>query len=172
MGRRRTVQLERGQYRAGGVQSSQQQVAAHGDQACLRGVDAITARRQRACRFVERAWRGAEFAHGQRHFRLGHHAACARHGFTRTEAAAGAAQQVARAGIIAELRHGDAAQRQGGGIVAPAHVLECAEYVAGDQCPSGGGDQGVHARRLPRTRDGVACRGHDYFASSSLRMRA
>ena len=65
------------------------------------------------------------------------------------EAAGGAPQQLAGARVLAELRHGDAAQGQRRRVVAQGNALEGAERVAGGEGARGGGDQGVHDERLP-----------------------
>ena len=66
------------------------------------------------------------------------------------EAAGGAPEELAGARVLAELRHGDAAQRERRRVVAQADALEGAERVADDEGTTGGGDQGVHRDRLPR----------------------
>ena len=65
----------------------------------------------------QRARRAAEVAHGERHFGFCNDAAGARELLARTEAASGAPQQIARNRVIAELRHGDAAQCERRGVV-------------------------------------------------------
>lgn len=62
----------------------------------------------------------------------------------------GAAQQLARAWIVAELGHRDATQRERRRIVAQRNPFESAERIAGGERASGGGDQGVHRDRLLR----------------------
>ena len=64
--------------------------------------------------------RPAQLARDQRDLGLGHHAAGAGDGFLRAEGARRPAQQGLGADEIAELRHGDAAQRQRRRIVAQA----------------------------------------------------
>ena len=85
----------------------------------------------------------------QRHLGLGDDAARARQLLVGAEAARRAAQQLARARVLAELGHGDAAQRQRRRVVAQRDALERAERVAGGEGARGGGDQGVHDDRLP-----------------------
>ena len=62
----------------------------------------------------------------------------------RAEGTGRATQQLARACMLAELRHRDAAQRERRRVVAQRDVLERAERVAGAQRARGRGDQGVH----------------------------
>jgi len=57
------------------------------------------------------------------------------------EAARGAPQQFTGARVLAELGHGDAAQRQRRRVVAQGDALEGAERIAGSEGPRGGGDQ-------------------------------
>ena len=61
---------------------------------------------------------------------------------------------------LAELRHGDPAQRQGRWIVAQRDSVQGAEPVAGDKRARRGGKQGIHEGRLlddDEGVDGVAC---------------
>ena len=134
--------------RGGLVEAAEQQQPARRDQPRLQRVGAVGARLERGRRRRQRARRAAEVAHGQRHLGLGHDAAGARHLLVRAEPARGASQQLARARVLAELRHGDAAQRQRRWVVAQRDALERAERVAGGERARGGGDQGVHAARL------------------------
>jgi hypothetical protein len=64
---------------------------------------------------------------------------------------AGAPQQLARAQVLAQLRHRDAAQRQRRRVVAQRHPLERAERVAGAQRAGGRGDQGIHGPAMAPT---------------------
>jgi hypothetical protein len=51
--------------------------------------------------------------------------------------------------MLAELRHGNAAQRKRRRILAQRDALERAERVARDEGTPGGGDRRVHGDRLP-----------------------
>jgi len=66
------------------------------------------------------------------------------------EAAGGQPEELASARVLAELSHGDAAQRERRRVVAKADALEGAERIADDKGARGGGDQGVHRDRLLR----------------------
>ena len=114
----------------------------------MQRVGAVGMRIQRGRSGRQRARRAAEVAHGQRHLRLGDDTAGARQLFVRTEAARGAPQQLARARMLAELRHRDAAQGQRRRVVAQRDALERAERVAGSEGARGSGDQGVHCKSL------------------------
>ena len=69
------------------------------------------------------------------------------------EAAGGAPQQLAGAGVLAELGHGDAAQGQRRRVVAQRHTLEGAERIACGKGARGGSNQGIHGDRLHRRAD-------------------
>jgi hypothetical protein len=62
--------------------------------------------------------RAAEVAHGQRNFGLGHHAACTGELLVGAECPGRTPQEIARQRKLAQLRHGDAAQRERRRIVA------------------------------------------------------
>ncbi|MNL71081.1 hypothetical protein D3C87_1961780 [compost metagenome] len=55
-----------------------------------------------------------------------------------------AAQQLTRPGVLAQLRHGDAAQRQRRRVIAQGHPLQRAQRIAGGKRTGGGGDQRIH----------------------------
>jgi hypothetical protein len=133
--------------RAGLVDAAEQQQAAHGDQLRVQRIGAIVPRRERRRRRRQRARRSAQVAHRQRHLGLGDDAARARELLVRAESARRPLDQLARAAMLAELRHRDAAQRQRRRVLAQADALERAQRVAGRQGARGGGDEGIHRRR-------------------------
>ena len=151
--RRQAARIEACQRGRGLVEAAEQQEPARRDQPRLQRVGAIGARLERGRRRRQRARRAAEVAHGQRHLGLGDDAARARQLLVRAEAARGAPQKLARARVLAELGHGDAAQGQRRRVVAQRDPLEGAERVAGGEGARGGGDQGVHDDRLLRRAD-------------------
>ena len=106
--RRRLLAVRHGRTR--GIETTEQQVPAQGDQLRVPGVGAVATCGQRLRGVFQPLWRGGEIAQGQRHLRFGHQAAGAGQRLARTEAARGPAQQLACARIVAELGHGDAAQ--------------------------------------------------------------
>ena len=124
----------------------------------MQRVGAVGARIQRGRSGRQRARRAAEVAHGQRHLRLCDDTAGACQIFVGTEAAGGASEELARARILAQLRHRDAAQRKRRRVVAQRDALECAERVAGAEGARGSGDQRVHCKRLVRVA-GPSCHG-------------
>ncbi len=71
------------------------------------------------------------------------------------EGARGAPEELARARMLAELRHRDATQRKRGRVLAQADALQRAERVAGREGARGGRDQGVHRGRLTRAGPGA-----------------
>jgi hypothetical protein len=149
-GRRQRAAVQPGQLRLRLVEPAQQQQLAHGDEPRLQGVGVVGVGFERGQRGGQRARRGAEVAHGQRHFRLGHDAAGPRQFLVRAEAPGGALEQFARARVLAEPGHGNAAQRQRRRVVAQGDMLEGAERVAGGKGARGGGDQGVHGESIHR----------------------
>ena|GEM_PF-137856 len=74
------------------------------------------------------------------------------------ETARSPTEELTGARVLAELSHGDAAQRECWRIVAQADVLERAEHVTDDERARGGGNQGVHGDRVLPTfmRDNIS----------------
>ena len=66
------------------------------------------------------------------------------------EAAGGAPQELAGARVLAELRHGNAAQGQRRRVIAQGNSLQSTDRVARSKSARGGGDQGVHDEKLCR----------------------
>src|SRR5439155_1439277 len=91
------------------------------------------------------ALRRAEVAPGQHHLRLGGLTARALERLARAKPPRCAAEQLARPFVLAELGHGDAAQRERRRIVAQRDALQRSERITGRQRTGGGGDEGVHA---------------------------
>ena len=89
----------------------------------------------------------AELARHERDLGLGHDAARARHRLPRAEGARRALDQAFCTREIAELRHGDAAQRQGRRVVAESDPVQRAERITRRQRARRGRDQRVH--RIP-----------------------
>ncbi|ODN69710.1 hypothetical protein A6302_03005 [Methylobrevis pamukkalensis] len=108
------------------------------------GIAKVAAGLQRVPRRAERRHRPAEIALDESDLGLGNDAAGAGGGLALAEGFCGGAQQVAGAGKIAELRHGDAAQRQRRRIVAQRHMLQGHQRVPRRQRPCGSRDQRVH----------------------------
>ena len=147
--RGKAVHVDASERGFGVVETPEQEQPAHGDQARLERVRAIGARFECGRGLGQRSRRAAEIAHGQCHLGFRNDAAGARELLARAEAASGAPQQIARERVIAELRHGDAAQRERRSVVAQRDELERTERVAAGQGARGRGDDGIHAARLP-----------------------
>ena len=144
-GRRQAGRVHGGEQDLRLRQAPHQQRTACREQAGVQRVRAVAVVVQRGRSGLQRAGGAAQLAHRQGDFGVGQHAARPRQLFLRAERALRAAQQLACAGVLAQLRHRDAAQRQGGRVVAQRHALERAQCVAGGERPCSSGDQCVHA---------------------------
>jgi hypothetical protein len=71
-----------------------------------------------------------EVAHGERHLGLCDDTAGARQLLVGAEGARGTAKQLAGARVLAELRHGDAAERERRRVVAQTDTLQGAERIS------------------------------------------
>ena len=138
------ARVEAGQRGCGLVEAAEQQQPAHCDQTSLQRVGAIGARLECGRRGCQRARGAAEVAHGKGHLGLRDDTAGTCQLLVGTEAAGGAPEELAGARVLAELGHGDAAQRERRRVFAQGDALEGAERVPGDEGARGGGDQGVH----------------------------
>ncbi len=143
--RRQRASVKLLQLRLGCAQSSKQQQPTGGDEPRLQRVGVIGVLFQRSLGRHQRARRSAEIAHRQRYFRFGDDTTGARPFLVRAEASRSLAQQLARTPMLAQLGHGNAAQRQRRRVVAQSDPLERAEGVASSKSTRGGGDQGIHA---------------------------
>ena len=111
----------------------------------MRGVHAVAVRFERRPRRVERLGRPAELARDERDLGLGDDAARAGDRLPRAEGARRPPQQRLGAREIAELRHGDAAQRQRRRIVAQGDAVQRAERITRRERARRRRDQRVHA---------------------------
>ena len=156
------------------VQVAEQQKSSRRDHPRMQGIRliAIGFECRRCCRQCTR--RPAELAHREQYFGLRQDATRACKRFAGTERPGGAPQQVAGARVFAELRHGDATQRQCRWVVTQRNALQGAECVAYCESARGGADHGVHREKITSIRDGtrsVAVRGRP-DASRSRRRQA
>ena len=110
----------------------------------VRGIHDVAVARERRVRRLERLDRPAQIARDERDLRLGDDASRARDGLARPEGFRCATEQRTRALEIAELRHGDPAQRERGRVVAQRHAIERGERIARGERACGGDDQSVH----------------------------
>ena len=115
----------------------------------MRGVYAVAVRFERRPRRVERLRGPAQVARDERDLSLRDDAPCTSQGFLWTERAHCASQKFFCTNEIAELRHGDASQRESRRIVAQGDPLQCAEGIARRERTRRGRDQRVH--RNPAT---------------------
>ena len=109
----------------------------------MRGVQAVAVRLERRARRVERLDPEAEVARDECDLGLGDDASRACQRLLRTEGACRAAQEDLRPGEVAELRHRDAAQREGRRVVAQGDELQRTQRIARREGARGGGDQRV-----------------------------
>ena len=107
-------------------------------------VDAIPQRLERPRRGVQRARRPAQIARGEGDLRLRRLTPGPLDPLARTERPRRALEQLARAIVLAELSHRDAAEGEGGRILTQRDALERAQRIAGRERARGRGDQGVH----------------------------
>ena len=146
--RRQGAGVDRRQRRRRLVEPPEQQQAPGCDQPCLHRVALVGMRLQRGRRRRQRARRAGEVAHRQRDLGLRDDAARLRQLLVRAERARRAPEQLARLGVVAQLRHRDAAQGQRRRVVAQRDAPQRPERVAGSQGAGGGGDERIHGRRL------------------------
>jgi hypothetical protein len=100
----------------------------------MRCIHAIAAGFEGRPRCVERLRRPGQVARDECDFGLGDNTPCACHRFLPAEGARRTSQQSLRSNEIAELRHRDASQRQGGRIVTQGNSLECANGITPRKC--------------------------------------
>ena len=111
------------------VEAADQEQAPDREAPRMRGIYPVAVRvERRPCR-VERFHRKAQVARDKRDLGLGDDAARAGHRLFRTEGARRASQESLCSNEIAELRHRDAAKREGRGVVAQGNPLQCAEGI-------------------------------------------
>jgi hypothetical protein len=99
---------------------------------------------ERAPGLVERVRRPSEVARRERHLGFGRDASCALHALSGAERTRRAAQEHLGFRKLAELSHGDPAQRERGRVVPKRDPLERAQGVAALECPRCRRDERVH----------------------------
>jgi hypothetical protein len=99
---------------------------------------------ERAAGFVERARRPSEIARRERHLGFRRHASRPLHAFARPERARRPAQELPGFREIAELGHGDAAQRERRRVLPQRDPLERAERIAGAERACRRRDERIH----------------------------
>ncbi len=140
------VDIDRGERLLGGLELADEELAAGPEDAGVESVRAIAQRIERPRSRVEQALRPAQIARGEGDLRLRNLAARLGEALAGAEAAGGAPEELARPVVVAELRHGDAAQGEGRRVVAQRDVLEGAEGITDGQRTRGRRSEGVHAR--------------------------
>ena len=110
--------VDRGEHPLGGREVAHEELTPGADKAREERVRAIAQRIQRAGHRVEPAHRRAQVARGERDLRLGDLAARLGESIAAAEGPGGPPQELARPLVVAQLRHGDAAQGQGRRVVA------------------------------------------------------
>ena len=142
--RRERRGVEPAQRALGLVETADQQQAPDFEVARVRGVQPVARLLERRPRRLERPGGPAQLARDQRDLGLGDDAAGAGHRLPGAEGARRPLHQGFRAREIAELRHGDAAQRQRRRIVAQGDAVQGAERITRRQGARRGRDQRVH----------------------------
>ncbi|MNF72827.1 hypothetical protein D3C84_548110 [compost metagenome] len=139
--RRQQCGIQRSQQGVRLVKPTDQQQSSNLQIPRVSGVHSISVGLKRqACRFERLHW-PAQVTRSQRNFGLGHHAARPCQRLFRPECARGAFHQRFRPNQIAELRHGDAAQRERGRIVTQRHPVQRPERITRRERPRCGCDQ-------------------------------
>ena len=132
-GRGQDLGVDRSELFLGVVEPADQQQTVNRQIAGVGGVHGVAVALQGFPGRVQRLGGGVQVAGGQGHLRFGHHAAGARHGFLCREGPRRASQQRPGEGQVAELRHGDAAQRQRRRIVAQRDMVQRPQRIAAGQ---------------------------------------
>src|SRR6202171_2578435 len=123
----------------------------------MQRIDPIATKKERANGRFERLCRSRQIAHRERDLGFGHHAARTCGFLVRSERARRSPQQLARPRMLAELCHGDAAQRERWRIVAQRDPLQGAEGIARCECTRRGSDQRVHRNPVTLVTPIVRC---------------
>src|SRR5712691_6411105 len=137
----------------------------------MRGVHPVAVRFERRARGVERLCRPAQVARDQRDLGLGDDTPCAGHGLSRTEGARRTSQKSLRANEIAELRHRDAAKREGRRVVAQGDPVQRTEGITRRERTRRGRDQRVHSNPATLVTPTVRCPVLIYLTTTSTSYR-
>jgi hypothetical protein len=120
-----------GQSFLGGLKLTDKELAACPDEAGVERIGAVTERVEHLGGGIEPVHRPCQIARGKRDLRLGHLATGPGQSFASSEAARGAAQELARPLVVAELSHRNAAQGERRRVVAQRDALERSERIPG-----------------------------------------
>ena len=121
----------------------------------VRGIDPIAVRFEHGPRGVERLRARVQVARDQRDLGLGHNTPRAGHRLLRTEGARCISQERLRSNEIAELRHRDAAQREGRRVITQGDAIQSAEGITRCECTRRGRDQRVHRNPVTPVAPGI-----------------
>ncbi len=139
---RRRVEPGQGPLRL--VEATDQKQAPKLEMPRIGGVDPVALGFERRPRRLQRLDRPAEVARDEGDFGFGDNAAGPGHGLSRTKGARRPTQKRLGPREVAELRHGNPAQRQRRRVVAQRDALQRGEDVALREQPRRRGDQRVH----------------------------
>ena len=148
--RRQRCRVKFGQLPFGLRQAADQQEMPDLEMPRMRGIDRFAVRFERRPGRKQGLRRPVQLARHQRDLGLGDDASGACHGLARREPPHRAFEQRLGARQITELSHGNAAQRQGGRVVAQCDPLQGAERIADRQRPRRRRDQRIHRTRIAR----------------------
>jgi hypothetical protein len=167
--RRQDRGIELRQCTLGLVEAPDQQQTPDFEMPCMRGVGPVAVPRERRPRGIERLGGKAQVARDERDLGLSPDASRTGHGLFRTEGTRRLSQQGLRPNKIAELRHGDAAQRQGRRVIAQSHPLQCAERITRCEGMRCGSDQRVHGNPDKLVTPTVSTSGTKSLSRSTTR---
>jgi predicted dithiol-disulfide oxidoreductase (DUF899 family) len=142
--RRERRRIERGKRTLGLVETPDQEKTPDLEMPRMRGVHRVAVFFECRARRVERLGRPAEVARHERDLCLSDDTPRAGHGLPGTEGARRALQESLGADEIAELRHRDAAKREGRGVTTQANPLQYAKEVTRSESPRRSRDQRIH----------------------------
>jgi hypothetical protein len=150
--------IERGERAFGLVETSDKKEAPNFEMPCMRGIHPVATLFERLPGGVERLRRPPQVARYEGNLGLGDDASCAGHGLFRTKGARGFLQENLRPDQIAELRHRDTPEREGGRVIAQRDPIQRAERISRCECARRSRDQRVHRNPVTFVTPTVRCR--------------
>src|SRR5262249_583944 len=136
--------VERGERALCLVESPDKKEPPNFEMPCMRRIHPVAVFFERRPRSVERLRRPPQVAGYEGNLGLGDDASCAGHSLFRTKGARGLLQEGLRPDQIAELRHRDTPEREGGRVIAQRDPVQRAERITHCECARRGRDQRVH----------------------------
>jgi hypothetical protein len=137
-----------GQRLLGGREFADKEQAARGDQAGVKRIGAVAERLERPGGVVEFVYPRGQITRRQRDLGFGDLAPGLGEAFASAETAGRSSQELARALIVAELGHGNAAQGECRRVVAQRNAFERTKRITSRQQSRGRGDERVHGGRI------------------------